>query len=101
MNFKWLGALCAVCVCFQSLAAGMPQIKASIPTGKLNEIIPGQLLVKIKPGATSKSIQHLPVGAQMLNKVGPLGWTLWSIPTSVDPRKAAAALKSDSSVLFA
>src|SRR5438045_2834823 len=101
MKLKLLFALSALTL---SLTAfGSLRIHTTIPTGKKNQIIAGQLRVKLKPSALTSgaTLRSLPFGSKLLNRVGPLGWTLWSIPTNVDPRAAAAAARKDANVVYA
>jgi serine protease len=79
----------------------------------MNEIYPGRLMIKLngvdtrngKPAQATQSqlldITFRVPNAQFLHGSTHGGWTQWQIPTNVDPRAAAAALKGDPNVIYA
>lgn len=100
MKLRWVFALCALALSLVAPAYGRPKIKIAVPTGPKNAIVPGQLLIKLKArkGVSNISSASLPSGSKLVGTVGPLGWTLWSIPSNLDPRKVAINAMRDSSV---
>jgi len=84
-----------------AFACAVPKVRLSIPTGPKTEIVKGQLRVKLRPNYAQLGLKGLPRGSQFINWVGPTGWTVWSIPPTVDPREAARSAMRDPAVAYA
>lgn len=75
--------------------------RPSVPVGAKNEIVRGQLRVKLRQGQSQARLTGLPRGSHFMNWVGPGGWSVWLIPKSVDPRQAAREAMQDPMVVCA
>src|SRR5579862_3002462 len=107
-----LRSIFAVSICtFASLAVSqkMPagfkpgmRFVPSSPQGPT--FVSGEILIKFRAGATTgglpAQIHGLPAGSSLIHPLGYMGWTLWNIPKSVDPRLVAAAIKKDPAVAY-
>ncbi|HVL38341.1 MAG TPA: S8 family serine peptidase [Fimbriimonadaceae bacterium] len=79
--------------------------------GKKSGIMPGQLLVKYRPSYAASLAQSVTAqkfeaqtklfGGQFRSRIAHTGWTLWTIPSKVDPRVAAKMLKGDPNIAYA
>jgi len=90
-------------------------VQTALPAHRMNEVVPGYVLVKTRPSvAASLSKQYLagrqptappfrnvPFPITYTSRVFNTGWTMWKIPTAVNPNDAAATLARDSRVLYA
>jgi subtilisin family serine protease len=87
--------------------------KPKMKTGPMNEIVSGQIRVKLRPAdiatlegirpgrvATSFEKQLVPNG-QFQNRIGESEWTIWTIPMVSDPVTLAAQVKANKRVLHA
>jgi hypothetical protein len=107
LKLRCLFALCAFAFALSAFGSWMPKLHVTLTKSHKSEILQGRLLIKLrakKGGAGLNSIgsvTSLPRGSAYLTSIGTGGWTLWSIPTNIDPRKAAAAAIHDSAVAFA
>lgn len=103
MKFRIAFALCALLCALSVPSYGWNRLP--IRSGPMNEIAPGQLLVKLKPTAANSRGQvvlpELPAGSYMRNWVGHMGWTMWIIPPKLDPRIAAKLAMRDPAVAYA
>jgi serine protease len=81
----------------------LPKALPPIPSGKKNEIKPGLILIKTTLGDAQilsqnvfgRSAAGLVPHGQFVNRIGPTGWTLWSVPHETDVRRLAASLAQD------
>ncbi len=106
MSLKLFCALGAIALVAFGSSQSMRRPSLSAPLGPKNEIVAGRLLVKLKPqngkpAPIPKSLAGLPAGSSFVNSLQHMGWTLWSIPRSVDPRKAALSVRSNPAVSYA
>ncbi|MFI5386665.1 MAG: hypothetical protein ACHQ50_11155, partial [Fimbriimonadales bacterium] len=108
---KSICALCAVAIPFLTLGQTSVQsfkqaVRLTVPQGPKNEILAGQVRIKLKPvkggpAPIPVSVKGLPAGSTFLSSLNHMGWTLWSIPKNSDPRKVALAVRSDRAVAYA
>lgn len=100
-------------------ARARSRFATSIPTGRMNEIMPGQIMVKMRPSMAQKLVAHqqgtlsermdisVPDEASIVpngflqSRIGNTGWTLWRVPASTDVKALAAQLKGQPGVLTA
>ncbi len=96
------------------LLAGPHRPVPGIPTGPLNEIVAGEVLVKFRASTAAdllatgraKSVRAAskgsPVpGGEIVSQIGHSGWTLWRIPAATDVEAFAKALAGQPGVLAA
>jgi len=88
-------------------------IKPKIPTGPMNEIVAGQIRVKLRPAdlATLDGLRQVSAPTSLERSIVPGGrferriegseWTIWSVPAVMDPKKLAAEVKKNKRVLHA
>src|ERR1043166_8577138 len=102
MKLKLIFALCALSMSLVSF--GRDKFHVPVPSGPKNEIIAGELLIKLKPvkgnPRPAPNVKRLPAGSSFRSYVGPTGWTLWFIPKEMDPRVAASMAKADPAVAY-
>jgi len=80
----------AFAVLGSAFASGLPEgLRTTIPSGPKNGIIPGYLMVKMRPAMSAFALKGLPKGTQYLHPVATGGWTMWKLPAGADPRVAA------------
>jgi subtilisin family serine protease len=68
----------------------------------LNEIIPGEVVVRfspsfaggLRPETASAAVAAIPAlaNARLVNRIAGSGWTLWALPTVADPRAVSQAI---------
>jgi len=106
MNLRSVFVLCALALSIFCFGQHWRRPTLASPTGHKNGIVGGQILIKLKstngkPGPVPVSLSGLPYGSYYHNSLSHLGWTLWIIPSNVDPRKVAMSVRSDPRVAYA
>ncbi|RYG23270.1 DNRLRE domain-containing protein [bacterium] len=98
-----------------------PLIAEHFPSGPMNAVVPGQVLVKFRPSFTERLMARhesprartlsaanaLPAesdivpGGTVRSRIGKTGWTLWQVPTTTDVKTLARQLQGRPEVLTA
>ncbi len=88
--------------------AMLQKVRTPIPL-RMNEIVPGQIMVKftqdraakIEQDAAQGRLRPSAVQETFVNRIGETGWTLWSIPLYLDPVAVAQGLMGRADVITA
>jgi hypothetical protein len=122
MNFRTLLTLAIAALPLLGTAQIDPlqlrqRLTAHMPRGEMNEVIPGQLLVKFAPSMAARFQENasrrerglrpsfatpnaVPTGT-FDKRILDTGWTLWRIPSGADPRQVAKSVAGKNGVIYA
>lgn len=107
----FLIACAAVCGVSVANAQIKQKTKLSMPSGKMNEIMPGRVLVKFRPARAAeieanRTAQLLAADGDLANatfrsRLGDTGWTVWTVDVNADIPALVATLNKRDDVILA
>lgn len=114
MSRRLIGFACIAALIAASVAQARFDVQRAlkgVPRGRLNETIPGQIMVKLTQDRAAL-LAGSPIARNLLgptivpdgtfkSRLGESGWTLWLVPLDTDVRAMARELKKNPEVAYA